>query len=92
MMTEPTVMTKNRKVRIGQVVSNSMEKTVVVSVVRKVKHPVYLKYFKTSKKYMAHDPGSFDTLQVGDTVKIMETRPISRHKRWVVMGVLERVK
>ncbi|MBL7033353.1 MAG: 30S ribosomal protein S17 [Candidatus Delongbacteria bacterium] len=82
----------NRKVRVGQVVSNGMEKTVVVVVVRKVKHPVYQKYYKSTKKYMAHDPGNFDILQVGDTVKIMETRPLSRHKRWVVMDVLTRAK
>ncbi len=91
-MAETTTSNRNRKVRIGQVVSNKMDKTVVVSVARKVKHPVYLKYYKSTRKYMAHDPGKFETLQIGDTVRIMETRPLSRHKRWVVMGVVKRVK
>jgi small subunit ribosomal protein S17 len=80
----------NRKVRVGRVVSDKMEKSITVAVVRKVKHPIYKKYFQSTKKYMAHD--ETNDAQVGDLVSIMECRPLSRHKRWRLTEVIERRK
>jgi small subunit ribosomal protein S17 len=80
----------NRKQRIGVVSSNSMEKTITVVVRRKIKHPIYEKFVKKSKKFMAHDEKN--DCNVGDKVKIMETRPLSKNKRWRVVEVLERAK
>jgi small subunit ribosomal protein S17 len=79
-----------RKVRVGVVVSNKMDKTVVVRVTREFRHPVYGKRVKLSKKYMAHDENN--QCNVGDVVRIMETRPLSRHKRWRVVEVIEKAK
>jgi small subunit ribosomal protein S17 len=79
-----------RKERIGIVLSNAMEKSIVVGVERKVKHPVYGKYIKTSSKFMAHDEKN--DCKVGDTVKIMETRPLSKSKNWRLIEILERAK
>ncbi len=79
-----------RKVRLGVVVSDKMDKTVVVRVTREFRHPVYGKRVKLSKKYMAHDEKG--ECRVGDVVRIMETRPLSRHKRWRVVEVVERAK
>ena len=79
-----------RKVRIGVVVSDKMDKTVVVRVTREFRHPLYGKRVKKSKKYMAHD--ELNQCQVGDVVKIMETRPLSRHKRWRVVEIVEKAK
>lgn len=78
--------TLHRKVRIGEVVSNKMDKTVVVKVERKMLHPVFKKYVKRTKKFVAHDEG--DKCQIGDTVEIMETKPLSKTKRWKVVSVL----
>ena len=78
------------KTKIGTVVSNKMEKSIVVRVERKVQHPLYKKYIKRSTKFMAHDPEN--TCNIGDTVKIIETRPMSRRKRWRLLEVLERVE
>jgi len=78
------------KTKIGTVVSNKMEKSIVVRVERKVQHPLYKKYIKRSTKFMAHDPEN--TCNIGDTVKIIETRPMSRRKRWRLLDVLERVE
>ncbi len=78
------------KTKIGTVVSNKMEKSIVVSVQRKVQHPMYKKYITKTKKFMAHDPEN--TCNIGDTVKIIETRPMSRRKRWRLLEVLERVE
>ena len=80
----------NRKVRVGRVVSDKMEKSITVAVVRKVNHPIYKKYFQSTKKYMAHD--ETNDAQVGDLVSIMECRPLSRHKRWRLTEVIERRK
>ncbi len=80
----------NRKTRVGVVVSNKMDKTVVVAVERSVKHPVYKKFIKRTTKFKAHDEKN--ECQIGDTVKIMETRPLSRTKRWRVVEILEKVK
>ncbi|WP_456341704.1 30S ribosomal protein S17 [Thermovibrio sp.] len=79
-----------RKVRVGVVVSDKMDKTVVVRVTREFRHPLYGKRVKKSKKYMAHD--ELNQCQVGDVVKIMETRPLSKHKRWRVVEIIEKAK
>lgn len=72
-----------RRILEGVVVSNKMDKTVVVNVVRYVQHPLYRKFIKRSKKYMAHD--ETNTIQEGDTVKIIEIRPMSKNKTWQVV-------
>ncbi|MBX6422031.1 30S ribosomal protein S17 [Thermosulfurimonas sp. F29] len=77
-----------RKEYIGTVVSNKMDKTVVVVVERLVQHPLYKKYIKRRKKFMAHDERN--ECEIGDRVLIEETRPLSRHKRWRVKKILER--
>ncbi len=77
-----------RKVRVGRVVSDKMDKTVVVAVVRSFRHPLYGKTIRRTKKYMAHDERN--ECRVGDLVEIVETRPLSRHKRWRVRAILER--
>ena len=79
-----------RKERIGLVTSSSMDKTTVVSVERKLKHPKYGKYVKKTNKFMAHDEK--DECGVGDLVRIMETRPLSKNKRWRVVEIIERAK
>jgi small subunit ribosomal protein S17 len=80
-----------RKVKIGKVVSaKKMDKTIIVAVERQVAHPLYKKYFKKTTKFMAHD--AENTCSEGDTVRIMETRPLSAHKRWRLVEVLERAK
>jgi small subunit ribosomal protein S17 len=79
-----------RKVRIGLVTSNKMDKTISVAVVRRIKHPVYKKYISRTTKLMAHDEKN--ECQEGDLVKIMETRPRSRKKRWRLIGIVERKK
>ena len=80
----------HRKERIGKVISDKMQKTVVVENERKVAHPLYKKYFKKTTKFVAHNEN--DSAKVGDTVRIMETRPLSKTKRWRVIEVLERAK
>jgi small subunit ribosomal protein S17 len=79
-----------RKERVGKVVSDKMEKTVVVTLTRQVPHPLYKKYFKKTTKFVAHDEKN--DAKTGDTVRIMETRPLSKTKRWRVVEVLERAK
>ena len=79
-----------RKTRIGKVVSDKMDKTVVVAVERLVQHPLYKKAVKKTVKFKAHDENN--ECQIGDTVKIVETRPISKDKRWRVVEILERQK
>ncbi|MCC7431863.1 30S ribosomal protein S17 [bacterium] len=84
-------LTRNaRKVRIGVVVSDKMDKTVSVLVERRIKNPLYKKYFKQSKKYLAHDEGN--SCGIGDKVKIMETRPLSARKRWRLVEIIEKAK
>lgn len=78
----------NRKVRIGLVTSDKMDKTAVVSIVELVRHPLYGKAVKKTVKYKAHDEEN--TCKTGDRVKIMETRPLSKDKRWRVIEVIER--
>ncbi len=79
-----------RKERIGVVTSNRMEKSIVVSEVKRVKHPMYGKFVLKTKKYVAHD--ETNDCNIGDTVKIMETRPMSKTKCWRLVEILERAK
>jgi small subunit ribosomal protein S17 len=79
-----------RKERIGVVVSNMMEKSIVVAIKRKVKHPLYGKFVNRTKKLMAHDEEN--TCNIGDTVKVSETRPLSKSKRWRLVEIIERAK
>jgi small subunit ribosomal protein S17 len=79
-----------RKERIGKVVSDKMQETIVVANERRVPHPLYKKYFKKTSKYVAHNANN--DAKAGDTVRIMETRPLSKTKRWRVVEVLERAK
>ena len=79
-----------RKERIGQVVSNKMNKSITVEVLRKVKHPVYGKFIRKTAKFMAHDEKN--ECNIGDKVKIMETRPLSKDKHWRLVEILERAK
>jgi len=79
-----------RKERIGVVVSDKMEKSIVVLVERKVKHPLYGKFVKKSTKFMAHDEKN--EAGIGDTVRIMETRPLSKNKCWRLVEIVEKAK
>ncbi len=79
-----------RKERIGVVSSNKMDKSIVVMVERKVKHPLYGKFVKKSTKFIAHDEEN--TCNEGDTVKIMETRKLSKNKNWRLIDIIERAK
>ena len=79
-----------RKTRTGKVVSNKMQKTIVVAVEDHVKHPLYNKIVKRTYKLKAHDENN--ECNIGDTVKVMETRPLSKDKRWRLVEVIERVK
>ena len=80
----------NRKVREGIVVSDKMDKTIVIKVERKMKHPIYGKFLKRSTKFMAHDEKN--DCHIGDRVRIMETRPLSKNKCWRLVEILERAK
>ena len=79
-----------RKVRIGTVTSTAMDKTATVLVERKLRHPIYGKFVKKSKKFLAHDENN--EANAGDLVKIMETRPLSKRKRWRLVEILEKAK
>ncbi len=79
-----------RKERTGVVVSNKMDKSIVVAIKRKIKHPMYGKFISRTKKLMAHDEEN--SCVIGDTVRIMETRPLSRSKRWRLVEIIERAK
>lgn len=84
-------ITRNlRKERIGVVVSNKMDKTIVVAENRKVKHPIYGKFVNKTTKYYAHDEQNI--CNEGDTVRIMETRPLSKQKGWRLVEIIERAK
>jgi small subunit ribosomal protein S17 len=80
----------DRKVREGIVVSASMDKTIVVAIIEKVRHPKYAKFIQRTKKLYAHDETR--DAKVGDRVRVMETRPLSKLKRWRLVDVLERAK
>jgi small subunit ribosomal protein S17 len=92
MSTENTItIDRNlRKERIGKVVSNKMNKSITVAVERKVKHPIYGKFLKKTTKLMAHDEK--DEAGIGDIVRIMETRPLSKNKRWRLVEIIEKAK
>jgi len=79
-----------RKERIGVVISDRMDKTILVAVQRQIKHPIYGKFIKKTTKLMAHDESN--DAKRGDSVRIMETRPLSRRKRWRLAEVLERAR
>ena len=79
-----------RKVRIGTVVSNKMNKSILVAIERRVAHPIYKKYFKKTTKLMAHDENNECSL--GDVVRIMETRPLSKRKKWRLVNIVEKAK
>ena len=79
-----------RKEKIGIVTSNKMEKSIVVAVMRKVKHPKYGKFLNKTTKFVAHD--ETNCCNIGDTVKIMETRPLSKNKCWRLVEIVERAK
>jgi small subunit ribosomal protein S17 len=85
-----TVYRASRKTRVGLVVSDKMEKTVVVSIERRVQHPVYGKMVRRTKRLKAHDEAN--DAKTGDTVRIMETRPMSKDKRWRVVEIVERAR
>lgn len=80
----------NRKEVVGRVVSNKMDKTIVVALERRYKHPLYGKFLKKTKKFVAHDEGN--ECNIGDTVHVMETRPLSKTKRWRLVKIVERAK
>ena len=79
-----------RKERVGVVTSNKMDKSIVIAEVRRVKHPLYVKFVLKTKKYVAHD--ETNDCNIGDTVKISETRPLSKTKCWRLVEILERAK
>lgn len=79
-----------RKTRIGRVVSNKMDKSITIAVDRQIKHPIYGKFITKTTKYMAHD--DTNDANIGDIVRIMETRPLSRRKNWRLTQILERAK
>ena len=79
-----------RKTRVGTVISNKMDKSIVVGEERKIKHPIYGKFFRKTSKFMAHDEKN--EANIGDKVLIMETRPLSRRKRWRLVEIVEKAK
>jgi small subunit ribosomal protein S17 len=85
-----TTERKSRKTRIGVVSSNKMQKTITVSVERKVKHPIYGKFLKKTSSFHAHDESN--NAGIGDVVRIMETRPLSKTKRWRLVEIIEKAK
>ena len=89
-MNMETTARSTRRERVGVVVSNSMEKSIIITVKQKVKHPIYGKFVNKTSRFMAHDEEN--TCNVGDTVKISETRPLSKSKRWRLVEIIERAK
>jgi len=79
-----------RKERVGKVVSNKMDKSCVITVERKVKHPMYGKFMTKTTKLMVHD--ETNQVGIGDTIRVMETRPLSKNKRWRLVEILEKAK
>lgn len=79
-----------RKTRVGKVVSNKMDKTIVVAIIDSVKHPLYSKIIKRTYKLKAHDENN--VCSIGDTVKVMETRPLSKDKRWRLVEIVEKAR
>lgn len=87
---EQETVRNQRKQRTGLVVSNKMNKSITVAVDRQVKHPIYGKFIKKTRKYMAHDENN--DANIGDKVRIMETRPLSKNKKWRLVEIIERAK
>jgi len=87
---ETTLERNRRKTRVGRVISDGMDKTAVVVIDRLVKHPTYKRYVRRRKKYSIHD--AENQCRVGDTVRFMETRPLSKNKRWRLVEVVDRAK
>ncbi len=79
-----------RKTKVGEVISNKMEKSIVVAIERQVAHPIYKKYFKKTTKLMAHDEKN--ECKIGDVVKIEETRPLSKRKNWRLVEIVKKAK
>ena len=90
METQTKMEKRNRKTLVGTVVSNKMEKTIVIRIERRKLHPLYKKYITRTKKIKAHDEGNL--CQIGDLVKVIESRPLSKDKRWSLLEVLEKAK
>lgn len=88
--TKQPVVRGKRKVRVGKVVSNKMQKSIVVAIERQVAHPIYKKYYRQTTKLMAHDEKQ--EAKVGDVVRIMETRPLSARKRWRLVEIVDKAK
>lgn len=82
--------TSNKRILQGVVVSNKSDKTILIKVIRQVAHPLYKKYYKKSNKFMANDPNN--DCNIGDTVKVIEARPLSRRKRWELIEIVDRAK
>lgn len=89
-MEEQQTVRSSRKERVGVVVSNKMNKSIVVAIQRQVKHPIYGKFIKKTTRLMAHDEAN--EAREGDTVRLMETRPLSKNKRWRLVEIVERAK
>lgn len=79
-----------RKIRVGRVISNKMQKSIVVAIERKVAHPIYKKYYRRTSTLMAHDEKR--EAGVGDLVRVMETRPLSKNKRWRLVEIVQKAK
>ncbi len=79
-----------RKTRVGVVIKNKMDKSIIIAIERKVAHPLYKKYFKKTTKLMAHD--EMNESNIGDVVKVMETKPLSRRKNWRLVEIVEKAK
>ena len=90
METQTKTEKRNRKILVGTVVSNKMEKTIVIRIERRKLHPLYKKYITRTKKIKAHDEGNL--CEIGDLVKVIESRPLSKDKRWSLLEVLEKAK
>lgn len=88
--TPTTTPSTRRKTRTGKVVSNKADKTIVVAIERQVAHPLYRKYFKQTTKVMAHDEKN--ECNIGDVVKVIESRPLSARKRWALVEIIERAQ
>ena len=88
--TQKSLRQGHRKIRVGRVVSNKMDKSITVAIERRVPHPIYKKYFRRTTKLMAHDERK--EAGIGDMVKIMETRPLSKQKRWRLVEIVEKAK
>lgn len=89
-MSTETIERSKRKQRTGRVVSDKMDKTITVAIERQIKHPIYGKFITKTRKHMAHDDKN--EARPGDLVRIMETRPLSRHKRWRLIEIIEKAK